>query len=264
MYDYYDVKPYHFFAVDYSGGSTFFLEIFNMYGLEIDYPLEARAHRFSLKYMGGWVNDVYHLGSDFEIDKLCAQFSYNCYTSGTGEYDLVISKSHLKRRVYYKVFSRNACTQRSLNDSMKWVEIGYKNLFWKIKIKWRDGTLLLHWKWYDFAKAGKLCCGDICVFQKTSHSQKFEVSVFEKRNVNKFNKADGLKKLFLKYSVHENYVMVFDNVGPSHFYVSIYNNNSVDIFHEFIGKFLLEDVIREPKCPIVVLSDDSEGEFGGA
>lgn len=74
------------------------------------------------------------------------------------------------------------------------------------------------------------------------------------------NRLYGLKKLLVKYSVCESYVLIFHYVGESHFYVSIYNVNSIDIFDEMSVKVLLEDVSRHPKCPIVVLSDD-EGEY---
>ncbi|KAK1373014.1 hypothetical protein POM88_029207 [Heracleum sosnowskyi] len=326
MYEFYDIEPYHLFTVKYNGGSFFAVQMYNTYGVEIDYPVEPipRKERNFSRYNGGWVNEAYYLSSDFHIDKLCAQFTYNCYNSGKGAYDLVISRSHLKGNFYTKVLSRNACSQLGLNESMNWVEIGYRNLFWKIKLKWSNGKVWLNRKWNEFTKAGQLCHGDICVFQKTSNCQKFEVCVFEKINVNNFNRTGlgegksimswlkvmsndtilsgeleiprvfvdkfgeslgesvhllipdggevcvhfcgfrsylyGLNKLIAKYSVSENYVLFFDYVGNSHFYVSIYNNNCMDIFDELSVKVLLEDVLLQPKCPIVVLSDDSVDE----
>lgn len=34
MYKYYDVKPYHMFAVKYSGGCRFAVQIYNSYEVE--------------------------------------------------------------------------------------------------------------------------------------------------------------------------------------------------------------------------------------
>ncbi|KAK1380435.1 hypothetical protein POM88_027179 [Heracleum sosnowskyi] len=326
MYDYYNVKPYHMFAVKYNGGSRFHVQIYNSYGVEIDYPAKpVIGKKLNLsRYSGGWVNEAYYLSVDFEIDKLCAQFTFNCLNTGRGDYDLLLSRSHLKGSLYTQVFSKNACSQLALNDSMKWVEIGYNHLFWKIKLKWKNGKVWFNRKWNEFATAGELRHGDICVFQKTEQSQKFEVCVFEKKNMNNFNQkglaegkamlswlkvmnekttsngelevprlfvdqhglsiADtvhllmpdgleyfvsfcgfrnvlhGLKKVLLKYSVGENYVLCFDYVGESHFYVSIYDTTSVDIFDDLSVKVLLQDVMRQSKCPVIVLSDDSVDE----
>lgn len=75
---------------------------------------------------------------------------------------------------------------------MSWVEIGYRDLFWKIKLKWKNGKVWFNRKWNEFVKAGSLYHGDICVFQKTLESQKFEVCVFERSNVNNFKKSGYL------------------------------------------------------------------------
>ncbi|KAK1383045.1 hypothetical protein POM88_020780 [Heracleum sosnowskyi] len=129
-----------------SGGFMLEIEMFNTYGVEKKYierdslcekPIFTRRG-------GGWVKDVNYLDCDFEIDKLEAQFCYNVIKNGTGIYDLVISKNHLKRGLHHEVLSSNACRQMSLNETMAWVEIGYNFLMWKIKLKWKDGKLTFY------------------------------------------------------------------------------------------------------------------------
>ncbi|KAK1368800.1 hypothetical protein POM88_034892 [Heracleum sosnowskyi] len=76
---------------------------------------------------------------------------------------------------------------------MNWVEIGFKELLWRIKLKWVDGTLLFYKGWCDFVHYGKLRVGDICVFQRTGHPQKFEVCLFETKKVQKIRNT-GLQQ----------------------------------------------------------------------
>ncbi|KAK1388622.1 hypothetical protein POM88_016800 [Heracleum sosnowskyi] len=210
---------------------------------------------------------------------------------------------------------------------MTWLEIGFNFLKWKIKLRWKNGKVSFYKGWYDFARAGKLLHGDICVFQRIEHPQIFEVAIFARRNSLKFNTlgpqhgkslmkwlkvvssettisgememprlfidnfgasmtetvhlvvADGseycvrycafnnllygMKKLFLKYNVAENYVLFFDYVGRSHFFVYIYNKNYFDILDGLRDKILLRDVLNSTKCPVVVLSDDSSDNDAG-
>ncbi|KAK1361631.1 hypothetical protein POM88_046105 [Heracleum sosnowskyi] len=167
---------------------------------------------------------------------------------------------------------------------MTWVEIGYKSLMWKIKLKWKNGTLIFYKGWYDFVKAGKLRNGDICVFQSTQHPQKFQVAVFERRNLMKFNNAgvqqgkslmkwikvmtyetilSGEMKMFLKYNVAKDYVLFFDYVGRSHFYVSIFNQDCFDILDGMSDKIMLTDVLNWSQCPVVVISSDSSDSGSG-
>ncbi|KAK1390082.1 hypothetical protein POM88_018260 [Heracleum sosnowskyi] len=329
MFKYYRLKPYQVVSFHYSGGSIIEIEIFNSYGIEKEYPLRDKPCEKPIftRKGGGWFKDAYYLECDFEVEKLESQFCYNAIRNGTGVYDLVISKDHLKRGLYHEVLSSNACHQLRLNDTMSWLEIGFNFLKWKIKLRWKNGKVTFYKGWYDFARAGKLRQGDICVFQHTGHSQVFEVAIFARRNSLKFNTlgpqhgkslmkwfkvlssettlsgelemprmfienfgglltetvhlvvADGneycvrfcafknllygMKKLFSKYNVAEDFVLFFDYVGRSHFFVSIYSNNCFDILDGLSDKTLLMDVLNSTTCPVVVLSDDSsDGDAG--
>lgn len=71
------------------------------------------------------------------------------------------------------------------------------------------------------------------------------------------NMLFGMIKFLLKYNVVEDYVLFFDYVGKSHFYVLIYSTNSFDILDGLSGKVLLNGVLNWNQCPVVVLSDDS-------
>ncbi|KAK1363373.1 hypothetical protein POM88_038934 [Heracleum sosnowskyi] len=329
MFKYYRLKPYQVVSFHYSGGSIIEIEIFNSYGIEKEYPLRDKPcdKPIFTRKGGGWFKDAYYLECDFEVDKLESQFCYNTIKNGTGVYDLVISKDHLKRGLYHEVLSSNACHQLRLNDTMTWLEIGFNFLKWKIKLRWKNGKVTFYKGWYDFARAEKLRHGDICVFQHTEHPQVFEVAIFARRNSLKFNTlgpqhgkslmkwfkvlssettlsgelemprlfidnfggllnetvhlvvADGneycvrfcafnnllygMKKLFSKYNVAENFVLFFDYVGRSHFFVSIYNNYCYDILDGLRDKILLMDVLNSTKCPVVVLSDDSSDSDAG-
>lgn len=64
---------------------------------------------------------------------------------------------------------------------------------WKIELHWINGEGFFNKTWCDFAKEGKLQEGDICVFQKTTTTNKFEVAVFEKKNVTKFNTSGNIE-----------------------------------------------------------------------
>ncbi|KAK1361735.1 hypothetical protein POM88_046209 [Heracleum sosnowskyi] len=204
---------------------------------------------------------------------------------------------------------------------MTWIEIGFRCLKWTVKLKWKNGKVTFYKGWFDFAAAGKLRRGDICVFQNTDNPQQFEVAVFHRRNVNKFNSSGiqqgkslmkwlkfmsadsikngklemprvfsdqfgdalddsvhlvlgdgneycvqncafnnllcGMQNMFKKYNVAEDYILLFDYLGRSHCYVSIYNNNGFDILDGLTDRIMLRHVLNWTECPVVVLSDDS-------
>lgn len=65
----------------------------------------------------------------------------------------------------------------------------------------------------------------------------------------------GLKKMLDMFSVEENYVMFFEFLDRSTFYVSIYNSLGMDIFNHLEKKCLLSDVLKKLEEDVIVLSD---------
>lgn len=70
-------------------------------------------------------------------------------------------------------------------------------------------------------------------------------------------KLKGLQKILRKYSVKEEYVILFDYVGRSHLLLSIYNEKGDDVFAFLRRKVMLQDIMRETECPITATSDIS-------
>lgn len=95
MFNYYDLKPYFMFVLRYNGGKKLHVEIFNPYGVEVDYPMQVAQTSAKSMMSAGSIK--------FENEKLCAQFSFNCYNTGNGDYDLLVCKDHLKKKKFTQV-----------------------------------------------------------------------------------------------------------------------------------------------------------------
>lgn len=67
----------------------------------------------------------------------------------------------------------------------------------------------------------------------------------------------GLKKLLEKYEVEEDYVLLFEFVGRSSFYVTIYNSSGMNIFNDLPEKLLLTDLMRKFEKEVILLFDSS-------
>lgn len=81
------------------------------------------------------------------------------------------------------MLSKTAYNRLGLDDSVNSVEIGFKNLMWKVGVTWINGEVYFDKNWCDFAETGKLYEGDICVFQKKGVPTHLEVAVFENNQV---------------------------------------------------------------------------------
>lgn len=57
----------------------------------------------------------------------------------------------------------------------------------------------------------------------------------------------GLKGLFYTYSITEDYVLFFDYVGQSTFYVSVFDPFCMDVWNEISDKLLLKNVDIHPE-----------------
>ena len=76
---------------------SFNLEIYNPFAVEINYNIIKKSDEAVEK--GKSPLEC----SDIEVDKLCGTLLYNAYNSGHGVYDLVLSRSHLRKKESYKV-----------------------------------------------------------------------------------------------------------------------------------------------------------------
>ncbi|KAK1370882.1 hypothetical protein POM88_036974 [Heracleum sosnowskyi] len=320
---YYDIKPYHMIVLHYRGCSEFGLEIFNTYAVEIDYgstviPFEkGRCFR---NHLGLLVDSVWPC-SDIEEDKLHCSLLYNAYSTWSAAYELLISEMHLAGTVYTEILTKHVWSEIGLEETMNWIEMGYKKRKWRIKLKWENGILLFNEEWNSFVEESNLVPGDTCLFLYTAESQVFEIVVFEKFRMGVYNRKglehekghmkwfkimnsetlltgelelpkvfvkelgwmvcndihlylpDGyefggficggsnlmieLKNILEKYEVHEDYVIFFEFVGRSSFYVTIYNSYGMNIFNHLPEKFLLKDLISKFEREVIVLSDSS-------
>lgn len=105
LFDYYDIKPYHLMVLFYGGGNKFSLEIFNVYGVEIFYNVDQPKTKLErvMALEAVWLNDCYYFTTDFELDKLHGQISFNCYNDSSECFELVIEKEHLQPKIYNQV-----------------------------------------------------------------------------------------------------------------------------------------------------------------
>ncbi|KAL1831957.1 hypothetical protein ACET3Z_001608 [Daucus carota] len=181
MFFYYSIKPYHLILFEYTGGPSFNIQIYNPYAVEIDYSISSKPSDVSVVDRSSL--DI----SDIEIDKLCGMFSYNAYNSGQGLYELVLRKRHLLERRHYKILKRSAYRKLGIVESMEWVKLTFRNLTWKVKLKWNNGNVYFGSKWYTFVRAGELKEGDIIVFHFTGKIQKYELCVYENDLLSKCN-----------------------------------------------------------------------------
>lgn len=94
---FYSIKPYHLVVLEYIGGPSFNLKIFNPYGVEINYNIVKEA--VTEKDVGRSNMNL----SDIELDRLCGTLSFNVYNSGEGICDVVLGKRHLRNTDLYEV-----------------------------------------------------------------------------------------------------------------------------------------------------------------
>ena len=93
----YGVRPYYMLYLEYVGGGHFNVKVFNPTAVEINYETQYSAE--DLEGMGRG----FFRFPDLEIDNLSTIIWCNAYSSGNAASDLVISRSHLKRKRFYKV-----------------------------------------------------------------------------------------------------------------------------------------------------------------
>ncbi|KAK1382873.1 hypothetical protein POM88_020608 [Heracleum sosnowskyi] len=267
-------------VLHYRGCSEFGLEIFNTYAVEIDYgstviPFEkGRCFR---NHLGLLVDSVWPC-SDIEEDKLHCSLLYNAYSTWSAAYELLIGEMHLAGTVYTEILTKHVWSEIGLEETMNWIEMGYKKRKWRIKLKWENGILLFNKEWNSFVEESNLVPGDTCLFLYTAESQELP-KVFVKElgwmvcNDIHLYLPDGyefggficggsnlmieLKNILEKYEVHEDYVIFFEFVGRSSFYVTIYNSYGMNIFNHLPEKFLLKDLISKFEREVIVLSDSS-------
>ena len=67
-----------------------------------------------------------------------------------------------------------------VSPEMKWIEIGFESLFWKIKLRWQRAKLFFGPEWNNFSQACKLGIDDKCIFTNSAENMKFEVAVYHK------------------------------------------------------------------------------------
>ncbi|KAL1815727.1 hypothetical protein ACET3Z_018301 [Daucus carota] len=169
---YYSVKPYYLIALEYMGGPDFNMQIYNPYGVEINYIVRSPCKSC-------YADGKFFNFSDIEVDRLGGIMSCNVYSTGLVVYDLFITKKHLTNKEYTKVLKRSAFKTLGIRQSMEFVDLSFKDFSWTVKLKWENGKAYMDRKWYDFAKAGNSNEGDICAFHLTREPGKYRICIYE-------------------------------------------------------------------------------------
>ncbi|KAK1351974.1 hypothetical protein POM88_053688 [Heracleum sosnowskyi] len=73
----------------------------------------------------------------------------------------------------------------------------------------------------------------------------------------------GLKDILGKYSVSDHYVLFFDYVGSSTFYVSIYNTLGMNIFNKMEEKLLVEELVKQVQFVTKGMIERDVGDAAG-
>ena len=92
LMEYYNVNPCYVFALEYIGGTEFALEIFNEYGVEVDYSTSSACGR----------KGVFDL-TEIQKEKIFSTFSHEACSCFDLECDFVITKTHLEGRSWTEV-----------------------------------------------------------------------------------------------------------------------------------------------------------------
>lgn len=105
--NYYDVKPFHVFVLEYDGTGSFFVELFNCYAVEIDYgcrKIPLTLGKIDCNHVGSSLPDLSEI-TEFEIDKLCSTLNYNGKSTWSAAYEFMILNKHLKEAEFTEVIS---------------------------------------------------------------------------------------------------------------------------------------------------------------
>ncbi|KAK1382027.1 hypothetical protein POM88_019762 [Heracleum sosnowskyi] len=250
MMRYYGVKPYHLVAFTYNGGSSFDVEIFNPYAVEVNYTYNPALH----------VEDEWFMNlSDIDVEKLWSCFSYNAYENLTETYDLVICKRTLKRKNYIQEFAEAA------------------------KLRVGDICVLRSTEYCQFFRVAVIEKRSVSQYNTSGIEQRKSMMKFF-RVINLDTVITGeleLPRLFLqKYGAclsEEVTIVMVDGfhltakffkgsklLYRSTFYTTIYNEHCMDICNGMRHKLLLVDVIEQLEEEVMVLENinDHVGVIG--
>lgn len=105
MNEFYGVEPYHLYFVEYIGYRKFKLEIFNVYVVEIRYPLRmvpTKKPRISGQ-SAGYVSSSRMKFSEIVVSKLHATLCFNALYNSGAYFNLMILKEHVEDAVLIPV-----------------------------------------------------------------------------------------------------------------------------------------------------------------
>lgn len=77
-----------------------------------------------------------------------------------------------------QVLPGDAVLKLNLNESVQFIEVGFKNLKWAINLKWLNGEAYLEKGWIEFLQECRIAVGDVVVFSKKLSSNFFRVVFF--------------------------------------------------------------------------------------
>lgn len=220
MMQFYDLKPYYVYYMQYTGCDNFNVEIFNSYAMEIEYACKEVTSENGLITDNSVSSSSVrkNVWTDEEVSKLCANFCYSALYNSGAVFELIIEEKHLQHGLeisvnfasilllfclkiiqvhlqllnkidVFRVFSKTVGHKLGLDERICHVELKVMKLKQKISLRWKDDVVLFDRVWCEFATAMDLSVGDVCVFQYTKDYQKFKIAVLEKKTFNSFNKV---------------------------------------------------------------------------
>ncbi|XP_074336269.1 uncharacterized protein LOC141673424 [Apium graveolens] len=175
--DFYAIKPYSVFLLDYKDHGHFHVQIFDGNTVEFDYSLRPIQYH---KVCGtGRDRKIF---SPAEIEKLGARFFYNAMGDSRLSDRVYIEGEHLQQNAYTQVLPNDVIARLNVHEQMTWVQLCLNKSTWIINLKWENGNLLFNKEWTKFCEYMNLKEGDVCVFSRTEHSQRLNISITDNDN----------------------------------------------------------------------------------
>ncbi|KAK1360715.1 hypothetical protein POM88_045189 [Heracleum sosnowskyi] len=264
---YYDVKPLNVFVLEYFGKSDFRVEIFNLYAIEIDYGLKTipfENGKCTVNHVGGVIAEEWK-SSEIEIDKINHMWHINLKWE---KCKLLFDEEWFDFAKCTDLCEGDTCVFMVTPHPQKFeIAVFEKHSYLKInKAGSQQGKGIL--KFFKFMNVDTVLSGELEVprlfvdeFGWMLHEDVNLILEDGHQYTGFFCKTSnlmiGLKPLFEKYSIDEHYVLFFEYIGHSTFFLTVYNNYAMSIFNHLFDKLLLADVLKKYEPELIVLSESS-------
>lgn len=215
LMNYYNVKPYFMIRFQYLGGGNFNIEIYNEYGVEIEYPLlcENQNHQHD-RQKTTLIDKTF---SEVDLEKLDVIFHYNVVENFARECEIKVNlkctASEENDKVIFIIFvnfstelvlkigyssimlqnllcrfvARIFVKKLGLPTDVHSLNIGFSLCNWNIKLRSTNNKLYFFKGWKSFVQESGLRDGDLCVIHQSKSSFYWKVAVFERDELEKWS-----------------------------------------------------------------------------